>query len=359
VKYKESLGAYMKFFLGSIIKILLLPFFLMICLTTEVNAEKFQRPLNIIILESMTLKTVQERADLLIKHLAEKYDLKPGVNVQYTRLNAKGEVNTGIVKLHETMDIVKPDLVISIATVASKATKKVLENTNIPQLFFLVTDPVDAGLISSFDAVHDNISGVSHMVDPNTKLSIITALLNSIDENRVFNIAFLNTTYPSAVSEKKYVVASIKDYPAINLIDIQADYLPEKMTQMVSIFEKKIKSLDKKAPIDFIWLSAGPNANRPEFFTAIKKKINKDFIAVANEEVVKRGGIISIASTPQSDVENISEYIYKALSGEPVSQMPVKYADGYEISLNLKSAKANDIVFPLDLLNLAGEKVYH
>ncbi len=340
------------------VKVLSVFVFLLTNLSIFGYAEKFQRPLNVIIMESMTLKPVQDRAELLMKHISDQYGLKPGVHVQYTRINAKGEVNTGVVKLHETMDIIKPDLVVSIATVGSVAAKKVLEKTNVPQLFFFVSDPVKAGLVTSFDSEHDNISGISHMVNPHAKLSMISKLLKSIDENRVFNIALLNTTYPSEVSEKEDMFAALPSYPNINMIDVQIEYMPENTTAMVAEYKKRLKKEGKKTSIDFLWAAAGPNSHKPEFLLNVKDKVKKDFIIVSQPEVVKKGGVLSFDSTAEGDVKNISEYVHKSLNGEMVSHMPVRYTDGYEVSLNLKTAKEHNMIIPLDIMKLAKGRIY-
>ena len=64
-----------------------------------------------------------------------------------TIIRANGDRQFAEKELQKVLKSGKPDVVATIATLASQAALKVLKDTDVPIFFFQVSDPVGAGLI--------------------------------------------------------------------------------------------------------------------------------------------------------------------------------------------------------------------
>lgn len=91
------------------------------------------------------------------------------------------------------------DLIYTIATSSSQAAAAATEGTDIPVLFNAVTDPVDAGLVTSMDAPGANVTGISDINPVDKQIELIGELLGkekikigllytSAETNSVFQI---------------------------------------------------------------------------------------------------------------------------------------------------------------------------
>ncbi|MFI3258014.1 MAG: ABC transporter substrate-binding protein [Spirochaetales bacterium] len=84
-----------------------------------------------------------------------------GFDVEYNLQNANGDVNTAaqIANMYKTANV---DVAVAIATPIAVAFANVLVDT--PIVFGTVTDPIDAGLVSSLEHGEGNITGMSDAI---------------------------------------------------------------------------------------------------------------------------------------------------------------------------------------------------
>jgi len=73
------------------------------------------------------------------------------------------------------------DLIYTIATSSSQAAVAAAADTDIPVLFNAVTDPVDAGLVTSMEAPGKNVTGVSDINPVEKQIELIAELLGKKD----------------------------------------------------------------------------------------------------------------------------------------------------------------------------------
>jgi putative tryptophan/tyrosine transport system substrate-binding protein len=94
-----------------------------------------------------------------------------GINASYDYQNANGDI-TAAATIAQKFRSSKMDIAIGIATPTAQALANAI--TDFPVLYAAVTDPVDAGLVSSYDKGEGNITGVSDKtpVDAQIKLLI-------------------------------------------------------------------------------------------------------------------------------------------------------------------------------------------
>jgi len=86
-----------------------------------------------------------------------------GINIEINYVNAQGDTNsTQIIAEKFVKDEV--DMIYSIATLSTQASKQATEGTNIPVLFSSVTDPVYSQIVESSEKI-ENVTGVTDKVE--------------------------------------------------------------------------------------------------------------------------------------------------------------------------------------------------
>lgn len=94
--------------------------------------------------------------------------------VEYDLQNAQGEMSNAQ-QIAQKFKADKVDLVHAIATPTAQAACKVIKN--IPLVYSSVTDPVDAGLVSTVDASGTNVTGVSDAWPVDRQLGLYVQML--------------------------------------------------------------------------------------------------------------------------------------------------------------------------------------
>lgn len=97
-----------------------------------------------------------------------------GLNVTFDEKDANGD-NSVAASIAGTFKETKVDLVLAIATPTAQATANAI--TDIPVLFTAVTDPVDAGLVKSWEAPGGNVTGTSDANPVADQLRLITKIV--------------------------------------------------------------------------------------------------------------------------------------------------------------------------------------
>ncbi|MBX9786784.1 MAG: ABC transporter substrate-binding protein [Alphaproteobacteria bacterium] len=94
----------------------------------------------------------------VIEELAEK-GFKDGENITVTFENAQGNVGTAGQIARKFIGL-NPDVIVAITTPSAQAMVKAAEQGAVPIVFSAVTNPVEAGLVSSLTHPEGNVTGV-------------------------------------------------------------------------------------------------------------------------------------------------------------------------------------------------------
>jgi putative tryptophan/tyrosine transport system substrate-binding protein len=95
-------------------------------------------------------------------------------DIKYDLQNANGDLNTAA-SIANKFKAEKVDIAIGIATPTAQALATNIKN--VPVIYTAVTDPVDAGLVASYDKGEANITGVSDMTPVEVQLEMLFKLV--------------------------------------------------------------------------------------------------------------------------------------------------------------------------------------
>ncbi|MGC1502736.1 MAG: ABC transporter substrate-binding protein [Sulfitobacter sp.] len=122
-----------------------------------------------------------------------------GTDVCYAYQDASFDASV-VAQMITTLEAQNPDLFLTVTTPISQAARRVVQNKSIPIVFAPVTDPVDAGLVPSWEGGSDRFTGASNLQSMETVFKFAANLLgradkigllyNPGDANDVVNISY-------------------------------------------------------------------------------------------------------------------------------------------------------------------------
>jgi len=106
----------------------------------------------------------------------EEAGFEEGVNIDYIRRNPEGDMHVGA-SIADYFVSLKPDLIAAQTTPMAQVTAAAVEGTDIDVVFYLVTDPVAAGIVPSWTESLPHITGVSDWADVPTQIAYIQEIM--------------------------------------------------------------------------------------------------------------------------------------------------------------------------------------
>jgi len=312
---------------------------------------------NVVVLETMTLPFLQGTTSWLRKSLT-KMGYSDGVKVKYTVLNADGNFANAQSLLSQAISNQKIDVVVSVATLASRASRTLLDGKDIPQVFAVVADPVGEGFVSEIGAVSgSNITGRTHVVPASAKLSIVSKSLSALTKNKQFRVAILRSTYPSAASDAQQLIASAEQYPTLALKDLAFPYTPGEAgrSEMRRAATKLL--IENKLDIDGIWLATGPNQLDAAFIRHIGSH-GVPIVFVGSTVGIEQGGLIGLLSSAEINGRSVAGVVASILKGVPARDIPIVRPERFKAGMNLSTAEKMGVIVPVEVLELVGGNVY-
>jgi len=147
----------------------------------------------------------------------EAQGFKEGVNVEYIFRNAQGDMHVAA-SIAKYFVSIKPDIITSITTPCSQAVVAAARGSGIPVVFFLVTDPVAAGLVPSWTKSAPNVTGVSDWADVPTQIKYIKEIMPRIKTlGLLYNAGEINS-----VVQRDEVVNEVAPKLGLNIVEATA-----------------------------------------------------------------------------------------------------------------------------------------
>ena len=149
---------------------------------------------------------------------------KDGDGVEYIYKDANFDPSL-VAQVLTALEASEPDLLLTVTTPITQASKRVIRNKSLPIVFAPVTDPIDAGLVKSWDKGSARFVGASNLQDMDTviakaklilgKVSTMGLLFNPGDANDRVNVRYAEAAAKKAgVKLRTISVETVNDIPS-------------------------------------------------------------------------------------------------------------------------------------------------
>jgi putative tryptophan/tyrosine transport system substrate-binding protein len=238
-------------------------------------------------------------------------------------------------------DLVRRQVAVIFATGNAAAVAAKATNTTIPLVFSIGGDPVALGLVASLGRPNGTTTGVSFL--STALIAISVQMLREAAPNRPLIVALVNPNNPNAVADTEEAERAARSF-GMPIRVIHASSLRE--------IDAAFTALEGLGSA-LLFIEGDP-------FFASKVEQLVDYTARTsvpaifnNYEFARIGGLMSYY-TPITDAQRLGgTYAGRILKGEKPADLPVQQSVKVELVLNMKTAKAFGITFPLTLLGRA------
>lgn len=319
------------------------------------------KQVKVVVLETMPVPVVLKHSDVIAQNLTESAQTH-GWDLELEILKAQGNKNRATQLLSDSLKKQRPDIVITLATLASEAAREVLSGTDIPQLFAVVADPVGSGLIKKEGAPSGtNISGVVYTQQRNTKLEMVLRILehNSGEhtlENESVCFGVVSSDYPSSQGDLNYFQQISSIYDSIEFCSLAFPYepVPEGLPVMLDRLEEGARKLAPR--VDYFWEVPGP-LGETEAATKVLLNADKPLILGNTSRAVELGALLAVITDYDATGEQIVRMAEKIFSGHDVAEMSVQVPTKFQLYINLKTAERLDLGIPSHILMIAQDNL--
>jgi putative ABC transport system substrate-binding protein len=237
----------------------------------------------------------------------------------------------------------KVNVIAATSTPAAAAAKAA--NSTIPVVFTTSGDPIKLGLVSGLNEPGGNFTGITQM---NVELASKRLELMHEMFPRATTIALLvNPTDPLAT-------------PASNESAAAATALGLKLKVLRASNEKELsaafESLGRENPEPLVIASDAFFSNRGEELGALSLR-NRLPAIYQHTEFTEGGGLMSYGGNIAESYRLAGVYVGRILRGAKPASLPVQQVTKVELIVNLKTAKALGVMFPLSLLGRADKVI--
>lgn len=258
-----------------------------------------------------------------------------GENLEIDYKNAQGEGPTALAIAQEFAEEDK-DLVFAIGTGSAQASYNA--NKEIPILITAVTDPVDAGIVESFESPQTNVTGTSDGVPIEPQLELMKKIFPELQT--------IGVIYTTAEPNSEYQVKKLREATAklgltlkevgINTLNDVGSVLPSMLEEIEVLY----------TPTDNTVASA--------YALIVKLATDKDIpVFCAEDAGVNAGGLISAGLDYHTLGRETGEMAVEVLKGTAPKDIAVKTQQKPVIVVNAQVAKDFGITIPQEVLDEA------
>jgi putative ABC transport system substrate-binding protein len=333
-------------------------YFILLCAIVPLSAGScMAAPLpRIILLETFDVPVILEHTRFFLAAM-EKLGYK---KEQIRILKGQGDPTIAGRLLQKEIDRQRPSVIVANATLAAKVAYAAAKPQKIPMVFFVVSDPVGAGIISELDAPSkDLVSGIVHSVPRDTKVEIIMRILKPLKPaDRPIRFGYIHSSYPSAVGDLAMLRKVAAKRGDLEFISYQIPY-NEKHFEIQMTMKHLIKGIEKLDPqIDYWWISQDPVGELETFVQTIVKNSRHPIACGTNAESTKNGSLVYIMADAEVGSRETAAIVDQVLKGTPIGSLPVHSPSKIDFGVNLSTAIRMGVAIPSDLLELAGSEVF-
>jgi putative tryptophan/tyrosine transport system substrate-binding protein len=239
-------------------------------------------------------------------------------------------------------DLVRHPVALIVAAggiVTARAAKAA--TTTIPIVFSVGDDPVKLGLINSLSLPGGNLTGVS-ILTTGLEAKRLEVLHEAVPGASVIGL-LVNSNFPDVETQRKDVLAAAQGL-GLQITVLNANSERDIDTAFATLVERRVGAL--------LVASSPFLAGRREQLVALA---TRHAIPAIFEwpEYVTLGGLMSYGTNLADGYHQVGIYAGKILKGVKPAELPVQQLVKVELVINLKTARALGLTFPLSLLGRA------
>ena len=243
-------------------------------------------------------------------------------------------------------ELVADGVALIAATGGTQSAKSAKNATaTIPIVFVLGFDPVNVGLVASFNKPGGNITGATTLTTEMATKRL--NLLYDLDPSMHDFAILVNPGSPSVDAELEEVGVAARNTGRPVFV-LKASSPGEIDAAFTSAVEQKVRALVISAdPLFMNW-----RAKLVGLAASYKMPVMYPF-----REFVDDGGLMSYGPSLSSAYQHAGVYAGRILKGAKPGELPIELPATFEFIINLKSAKTLGLTIPPGLLALADEVI--
>lgn len=281
------------------------------------------------IIQPMDHPSLNQIREIIISEL-ETSNMKDKIEIVYE--NANGDA-TLLPTIMQSLISDKVNMIVPIATNTAQAAASA--TTQIPIVFSAVSNPVEAGLVPSFDKVEGNITGVSNSI----AIEDIFALAKELTPN----VKTFGFVYNSSEINSSTGISRAKKYCDENGIK----YKEATITGTADIQQAASSLVDK---VD-AFFTPNDNTIASAMATYLGVAMNGKLpIYVGADSMVNDGGLATVGIDYTVLGKQTADMILRIAGGEQITDNPVEQIKEYAKMINIKTANALNLTIPEQLM---------
>jgi len=268
-----------------------------------------------------------------------------GENVEYIFLNAEGDMSTAKT-IADRFVTEKVDLIHAITTPTAQACVQAAMGTDIPVVFSTCTDPVGAGLVSTWDTPRpEDVTGVSDMADIKVQMEMIRDICPDFE---VLGVIY-NAGEENSIQQINELKGLLSDVGIEKLIEANCPTTAEVVTAAKSLVGR----------CDVVWIPTDNTAvsGLPAIVTVCEE--NKIPFFGSTGSMVEQGAIAARGASYSWIGWKAGKYAASILKGESAADIPVVKCSGEAqiLVVNPSAAERMGITIPQSVIDRAAQVI--
>jgi putative tryptophan/tyrosine transport system substrate-binding protein len=233
----------------------------------------------------------------------------------------------------------KFDLIITLGTSSAIAMSK--EIKEIPIVFSMVYDPIDAGVAKAWKSSGNNTTGTSTKIPMSRPMDILLGF------TKVKRLAVLYTP------GEKNSESQLKDLQAVESTH-KIRVVPVRLTKAEEITQLLPEVL---RTVEAVYIT-GSNLVNSQIDTIVELAGKAHVVTVTHlEDLLEKGVMLGVCTDSYSMGLVSGEQAAKILKGAKPSSIPIELAQKVDVILNMKSVKKDGYTVPADFMKIVTRRI--
>jgi putative ABC transport system substrate-binding protein len=260
-----------------------------------------------------------------------------GKNVTYDYQNPEGEA-TIEQSIAQKFVNDKVDMIFSFGSRITQQCVNAASNTDIPVVFCGITDPIAAGLISSFENHPENVTGTSDMIEVTSTIDLILQIVPGAKT--------IGTVYNAGEVNSVVLAEKFKEAASALGIDVS-----ERTVSTTADVRSAAESLI--GHVDAIWV--GTDNTVISGLEALIKVCEDYSIPLfpSDDPSIERGGVACLGFDYYDLGYQAGEMAVKILKGTKASEISAELGNKFSYTINTTAAERYGVTIPQEIIDKA------